>query len=327
MPERQRMSENTRIPLSALLFCALVMSAILCLFMPALGPIFPGSNSSRHRQMEITVEIVQFEQGLMSFKAEYGRLPPSRLTIPEDGESWQAIDRIKLRRIWPQFEFERQRDLNHDGDTDDVHTLTGAECLVFFLGGLRGASGALVGFSKNPLWPFSETQPNRSAPFFEFDNVRFTDVDEDGFCEYGDSLTCTRFLYVASEQKRLRDADLVVYPIGDRGNMQLAYARKHGRNGFQIISAGEDGEDGIGGEYSDVNFEFPPNRRDEQDNMTNFSTGTLSGIVHGRPRTGLFGFYVILFSPIAFALFFYLANALFSIRRTIAGPDETHLPR
>lgn len=325
MPER-RMSKNTRVRLSALLSCALVISAILWL-LPALAPTFPGRSLSRHRQIEVSVEIVRFEQALSLFKAEYGCLPPSRLTIPEDGESWHPVDRSKLRRIWPQFKFEHQRDLNHDGDTDDVHTLTGAECLAFFLGGARGANGALSGFAKNPLWPFSETQPNRSTPLFEFDTDRFTDVDEDGFCEYGDSLTGIPFLYVASEHQRMRDADLVVYPLGDERNMQLAYARKHDRNEFQIISAGEDGEYGVGGEYSDHNFEFPRNRRAEQDNITNFSNETLSGVVRGRSRTSPVVFYVILFSPIAFVLFFYLANALFSIRRTIAGPDENYPPR
>ena len=51
-------------------------------------------------------------------------------------------------------------------------TLQGMEALVFWLGGVRDASGVFQGFSSNPSTPWDITNTKRKGPFYEFDAVR-----------------------------------------------------------------------------------------------------------------------------------------------------------
>ena len=156
-----------------------------------------------------------------------------------------------LRRIWPKMLLSTTGALNQsqipggwydfNGDnvaptTDgngnltsgQVHHLDGAECLVFFLGGLPGiVDGGFVttGFSKNPANPAinSNVTPlgaNRSSPMFEFRPGRLADnypqrIDGNGFPEYSDNLTASGtpqpFVYFSSYEGAGYDPDDVNY--------------------------------------------------------------------------------------------------------------------
>lgn len=287
-----------------MLLCAsFLCSVIIALVLPAI------SGPQRNNEVaKVSVEVAQLIQALASFKAEYGMYPPSYLSIPEHGEQWNPDGRAMIREIWPQFDFTAKYDLNSDGDTDDVHVMTGAECLVFFLGGNSNKNGTRIGFSRNPLTPFSNTSPNRSGPFFEFQINRFTDLDEDGFAEYGDPLTQNPYLYASRRGGAFWNEDLPVYPNDDPRNLKSVY---NVNAEFQIISAGFDGAYGIGGDYFESAAVFQGDRAVENDNLANFSVGAMGE----NPPVGTLTFTLLLFSPMALFLAGYFISGLVGIRR------------
>lgn len=259
-----------------LLLCAMLAMVILALVFPA---VCPRANDAR--DTEVSVEITQFEQALKTFKAKYGAYPPSMITLSENGQDWLPGDAANIRRLWPQFDFEHQRDWNQDGDTDDVHILNGAECLVFFLGGLRGKNGKLTGISSHPLLPFAHSGQHRNGPLFEFDAERLTDVDDDSFYEYVDGLNRNRippapFVYVVRQSGgHFSREGLAVYADNDSRNLRQPYELRAHSLEYQIISPGDDGEYGVGGEYDAGHTEFIGDRQAEADNLTNFASGRL----------------------------------------------------
>jgi len=176
------------------------------------------------------------QQALAQFKSQYGVHPPSRIILSETGDYSTATISNQtglsanyaaalaqrsvsyLRRIWPRMILSttgpiinaqtKVYDFTGTGFTDafgkqvlpTVHGIQGAECLVFFLGGIpqRLDSGgyAVVGFAKNPQNPMLNADTahggttNRSAPLFEFRPGRLVDLDAtpNGFPEYLDGL-------------------------------------------------------------------------------------------------------------------------------------------
>ena len=243
---------------------------LLALILP-----IPWGRGRYRGDVKVAIEITQISQALASFESMYGELPPSGIRIYEKAPMWRTdpFSRQKIRDLWPPFNFEQDMDLNSDGDTDDVHELTGAECLVFFLGGMSDNTKEPAGFSRNPAFPFDREAQNRIGPFMDFQAERFTDIDADGFCEYGDAIQRTPYLYASRNHRRYENADLAIYPAGDDRNMTQVYKRGPGDIGdFQIISAGRDGQYGIGGEcdhWSAGNHDV------EHDNITSFSSGRL----------------------------------------------------
>ncbi len=194
------------------------------------------------RNATVTVEFKNIEKGIADFKAKFGAEPPSRILLCEDVNDWttptgtypdgfSAVDisrsRALLRQIWPDFDLvaaadnSDDRDINGDGDDDDFIGLTGAECLVFFLGGVPEQTGntetpwELQGFSANPESPFSRGGA-RVGPFHDFDAGRLRNLSEDSanpvsMPEYLDSLPGQRspILYASSYGgKGYRNADL-----------------------------------------------------------------------------------------------------------------------
>jgi hypothetical protein len=212
--------------------------------------------------------------------------------------------------MWPQFDFSISReldgdnpavvDIDPDGDGTAGITLTGAECLVAFLGGVIDATGVPTGFSKNPANPFA-TGGNREGPFFEFQggatvsggsitfSGRFVDINNNRFPEYLDTLSGqTRpYLYLSSYDGRGYNlpADLPTYlrppmlsPAFDlyrQANSPTAAPYK--ANSFQIISPGRDAAYGTGGYFSatDAACLSAAARQVEWDNITNFHGGAL----------------------------------------------------
>jgi prepilin-type N-terminal cleavage/methylation domain-containing protein len=170
-----------------LLIVIVIIGVLVGLIGPAVMRAFRTA-----RDAQVRAEVSQLEAAVTSFKTTYGVEPPSRIVLFEagadgadaGGNDWDDVSsftpagelarsRAIIRRIWPQFDFALARDLNLDGDSTDVVTLNGSQCLLFFLGGGRDAAGAMIGFAKNPTNPFA-TGGSREGPFFEFrlDRVR-----------------------------------------------------------------------------------------------------------------------------------------------------------
>lgn len=167
----------------------------------------------RARVAAVAVDITNLEQGIKEFQAKFNvsEPPPSGLILFEEADDWVLAPTGKntpqnlalIRRLWPNFlKSNGKPDLNGDGTVDndddqdingngskaDVIYLNGAECLVFFLGGIMEKDATTSpatyvphGFSTNPANPFfrpsASTDPwgTRMGPFTDLKPSRLID--------------------------------------------------------------------------------------------------------------------------------------------------------
>jgi len=177
-----------------------ILSILIGLLFTALGPA-----QRTARVAEVKSDMEKLKSAITAFKLEFqGSDLPGSLTLSETGDWSVGLNadlprsRAELRKVFPDYGF-GATDFNGDGDATDLHTLSGAECLVFFLGGMRNpTSGALDSFSKNPVAPFNPGG-SRYPTFYDFgvsgfDNStsrwtgRLVDLDNDGFPELLDPI-------------------------------------------------------------------------------------------------------------------------------------------
>ena len=183
-----------------LLIVIAVIAVLIALLVPAVRSAVGTANDAAVRS-----EISGMEAALAQFHQEYGRMPPSFLDLRRSPAGFaNATTMPTLRNLFGVSvdEAAMVTSLNNMGfpgqyaaapgpaEFDEGGVLRGAECLVFFLGGLPangdvsgGANSGnptteLAGFSKNPRDPFSATiagsnftlldKNRRTGPFFEF---------------------------------------------------------------------------------------------------------------------------------------------------------------
>lgn len=270
-----------------LLAVVTIISILVALILPALSGV-----RRRATVTAVQTELRQMDQAITMFESRYGGMPASNLVIPAVGGTWDVKSRAIVRSYWPQFNFATNGGL---GNSDAIH-LNGAECLVFFLGGVQGGTTdapVLAGFSKDPSTPWI-ADPNSDGPLFEFDLGRMSDVDGDSAFEYlAEPDIATPILFLSSRGKRYDttntasadsseypndDYDVLGYDARDR-DLQGAYMDATGSkpvrpNSYQLIHPGADGEYGDGGVFPDPgNYST---RFEERDNITNFSDGTFN---------------------------------------------------
>lgn len=257
------------------------------------------------RVNEVIAEINNLGQGIKEFEGKFMLTEPfpSRIVLYERYADWPnaststdvSVQRnaTALRRLWPEFLDNTGRpkltmfaqDLNGDGDATDTFELSGAECLVFFLGGVLQQQDAMVtpptylptGFSTNPVNPFA-AGGSRVGPFVEFKSARLIDRDGNSFPEYVDAFSgsTSPYLYFSAYGGRGyrvlgddnaiggtgRNADEApAFATGASPQFQFAYLQKEATTmpsmpavywnakTYQIISAGPDKIYGQGGLY------------------------------------------------------------------------------
>lgn len=276
-----------------LMIVIVIILILLGLLIPAIGAV-----RLRAQQAQVRSEISNLEASITAFKGDFGMDPPSGIVIYEDNAGWNTDQRSKglIRKMWPQFNFSLDRDINKDGSITSGSAggtpLNAGECLVFFLGGVWDTSGKTPnGFSKNPANPFAVASAGggRLGPYYEFDISRFVDTDGDNAPEYLDSFPSQQkpYLYFSSYDGRgYRSGEILgtgmknVYHQGNPAHGEdLGPAFKI--KSYQIISPGPDYEYGSGGNYDPDKY-FPgaaapsyPDRTVESDNITNFVSGSL----------------------------------------------------
>lgn len=302
---RSRQSRRSAFSLVELMVVIVVISILLAMLLPAIS-----SARTSAQVAGVVSEMKVIEKGLEDFKLKFGTYPPSSIILYETGTSgsdphWEDdttspgvanqnerdTRRRKavaaIRQMWPNFDFTINRDINGDGDTDDALVLDGAECLMFFLGGMNStkvsASGADIrtrtgslntaaepgfwapnGFSTNPSNPFARSTGSRIGPFFEFSdltrivNHAGDETSGEAMPELRDSIPnqIAPLVYMSSYEGRGYDAgDL---PSGGVYGSLADIYRKDGsastdtpynQQTFQIISPGFDFSYGTGGHY------------------------------------------------------------------------------
>lgn len=156
----------------------LAVIAILSILLAFLLPAVFGARS-RAQIVQVKTDIGNISAAINSFKQDFGNDPPSLITLYETKNGWDGggatalASRAIISRLWPQFDFSAAtpRDLDLDGSFSDatVITLSGPECLVFFLAGPTtwidsngnnkyDSSETVMpgsGFSRNPANPFA----------------------------------------------------------------------------------------------------------------------------------------------------------------------------
>ncbi len=161
-------------------FTLIELMVVVVIIVLLIGLVLPAISGvrSRARDVEVRKEIGDLEQAITQFKVAYGVEPPSMVTIYKTDAQWVADTRSRaaIKRIWPKLNFAYADPMSPNVGSGGlafppgvtaVH-LNGAECLVFFLGGVASStSGALIGFSKDPQLPF-KSDTSREGPFFEF---------------------------------------------------------------------------------------------------------------------------------------------------------------
>jgi prepilin-type N-terminal cleavage/methylation domain-containing protein len=264
-----------------------------------------GSANRTARNTQVSVDIQDLAKGIAAFKQKFNVEPPSRITLYETAAGWNGDPRSMgiIRQIWPQFDFTYAAeggaiDINGNGSTSDTIAITGAECLVFFLGGVPAVNGTTgggppLGFSQNPADPFNRSGSNRDR-FTEFDSGRlFLYATGHTMNTYKDTLAgqTQPYLYFSSYNGQGYDVAneitpnppggtfMDVYRTGPNGSTSSSPSPPWNANSYQIISPGVDTQYGTGFEYEQGDPKgllVGTQRYVERDNITNFSSGVLA---------------------------------------------------
>jgi prepilin-type N-terminal cleavage/methylation domain-containing protein len=284
---------------------AITIIAILAgLLLPALSAV-----QRRARTAEVKADIDKLSAGIQAFNTRFGVIPPSSITLYERKADksggpldWADDPRSRgiIKRIWPRFDFSIDREFDGTAGKTGVVNLDGAECLVFFLGGVvdldtglplgsRG-SGAYIGFSKDPANPIkrdSSAVSSRDGPFYEFKggfdasvdppvplgDSRVRDLDSDNYLELLDTLPSqtTPYVYFSSYggtgYRNNDNASRIASPYFK----DAAKRNPFKADSFQIISPGSDLEYGTGGHLGGSGSLSAA----DADNITNFHGGRL----------------------------------------------------
>jgi prepilin-type N-terminal cleavage/methylation domain-containing protein len=275
---RKKQSTRAGFTLIELLIVISIIGILIALLLPAVSSVF-----GKAKEAKVRAEITGLGNAVDGFKGSFNVHPPSSITLYENGAAWTAnnatanASRAAIKQIWGlEFNFALNRNFNaHLGDTDtnDTITLTGSECLVFFLGGMPSGNSTsgwiLNGFSKSKANPLRIVTSGQVRFFTEWDTGRLKDSDGDGFPEYSDIFNESSggkpYLYISTTRTGSYPTGSVLYHQGNTNNPWKAGA-------FQIISPGRDHEYGSGGKYTEATG---ANRANEKDNITNFSAGVL----------------------------------------------------
>lgn len=204
----------TRVVFWIVVACPILMFAYI-----AFGPQHTGSRATK-----VIVEIGQLQTAMQSYKEKHDQFPPCladarvkdrKLRFMRHfkkafensayGTSEQAFDRLnaQIQNGLKEYQAYNFKDAKGTIRPLDLGTLDAAESLVFWLGGFPTpydpqtkasiANRRIFGFHHDADDPIRRDAAGtegldplryRSEPFYQFDETRLSDVDDDGWFEY-----------------------------------------------------------------------------------------------------------------------------------------------
>jgi prepilin-type N-terminal cleavage/methylation domain-containing protein len=268
----------------------LVAIAIIGLLAALIVPQL-ATTSYKAQQAVLRVAFDNLGFGLDQFKERFGVYPPSSITLREDASTYTAAEQAILRRIWPRFDFTTTSDF--DSGSATVYPLNGAQCVVFFLGGMPDAATHTgTGFSKSQSNPF---QAQASAADLA-QRDRFHDFQPDDLVLLDSSQQAnadSRALFYAMADPLSDDQPIAYFSdfpgVGyDSAHNSFAsfYHKGAASNpwapgGYQLISAGVDEDFGDGGAFYPYKPTLSALQSAEEDNLTSFHD-TMLGVEQQR---------------------------------------------
>ncbi len=274
----------------------LVVLAIIGLLMALLLPAVNAAVNSA-RRTAIALEIKQLDDAFETYKQQRGEYPPSF------GENYAGMARYSsvverhLQRCYPKF-LDNPMVTNDNKDNfynNIAPRIDQAEALVLWL---RSMSSSVADpFQALPVFPPSYPIPANFATrnsYYEFDDKRLIDDDNDGFPTYR-AKYCRDTDYIYMENRNyltyLAQNAYARSGTGTQRTVPYAASATTGVNPtkFQIISAGLDGDFGNLPGLNGMTYKpklFPTGAvtmindgygQAELDNITNFSGGKTLG--------------------------------------------------
>jgi prepilin-type N-terminal cleavage/methylation domain-containing protein len=266
--KRSTGSARSGFSLVELLVVIAIISILVALLIPTVNGVIRRTKNAR-----IKLEIGHLTSALEQYKLQLGgdEYPPDFTS----GDPIAEINAHLLRKF-------RYRDARYDVPQNDLSTLDPFEALYFWL----------RGFSPDPQRPISGL--GERTPLFEFDKARLTDRDADGHPEYV-PMEANNVPYVYYRKQSYLAASpwaqtytaAKKFPVPKPYLSEVSSAAAAQANAgsttafgllnfaasekFQIISAGLDGEFGVGGGSYPGGSGYTPADRD---NITNFSQST-----------------------------------------------------
>ena len=286
-----------------LLVVIAIIAAQAALLLVAIVPMI-----NKGPELQTTSDLRNLTIALNNFKQKHGVFPPSHITLSYKAELMDPVSLGYITTIWERIDFSGAAgpiDWAGNGQKG-TYTLTGDQCLVFFLGGIPDSIApdrrGCRGFSSNPKNP-TDLGPGTRESFYQFDNSRLIFHNSlSPFYSFADPWSTGQpYAYFSSGKRKDgynpgpgSDCPSLVYntfppwPLPNNGTKYPGGPyfefgtnppRYYNATTFQIISAGKNGVFGPGGAWP-----VPPPPAPQpatgfdqagQDNQTNFYDFTL----------------------------------------------------
>jgi prepilin-type N-terminal cleavage/methylation domain-containing protein len=245
-----------------LAFTLIELLVVVAIIGTLIGLLIPAVMKARQAayRTNCTIEIKQLDAACKAFYAKYSMYPPSRITIKSNMGTSDAQSQSIIGKMFPRIRSGTTWTTVNWGVPDG--TLTGDQCLVFFLGGVNQK-----GFSTDPTNP-GNTGVTMDQPFFNFQAARLVGSPP----SYADYFQGNKYAFYSSYNGYANDCAGLM-----SGGPYLSGAGAFiNPNTVQIISSGGDKVFGPGGVVL-VNGGGSALPLNAQDDQANFSSGILGG--------------------------------------------------